>query len=150
MIMKRILSLSLIFILIFSLSACNKDIKKADETAAEFIEAMLLIDEKTMRRYAHPDYLEKAVPDEDFYKELSENHFFSVGHELTAISAMAKNYVNDTSIEGALMECIYVIRTNELFYDVTLMILEDDKGYGVISVSAKLNTDPTLYDQSAK
>ncbi len=148
MIMKKLISLTLIIILAFSFTGCNKDNQKADECAAKFVEAMLLRDEKAMKEYAHPDYIEKAIPNDDFYNELEENHFFTLGKELTAISAMEKNYVNDTDIEGTLMECVYVVRTNELFYDVELMILENDNGYGVIAISARLNTNPELYGQS--
>ncbi len=148
MTMKKLISFTLTILLIFSLSGCNKDNQKADECAASFVEAMLLRDEKAMTEYAHPDYIEEAIPDDDFYIELEKNHFFTLGNELTAISAMEKSYVNDTSIDGTLMECIYVVRTNELFYDVELMILDNDKGYGVIAISAKLNTNPEFYGQS--
>ncbi len=145
--MKKIISLTLILVFIFSLAGCNKDNQKADECAANFVEAMLLRNEKAMKEFAHPDYLKEAIPNDAFYEELQKNHFFTIGKELTAISAIEKNYINDTSIDGTLMECIYVVRTNELFYDVELMILENDNGYGVIAISAKLNTNPELYGQ---
>ena len=148
MIMKKIIAFTLLLFLIVPLYACNKDNQKADECAAEFIEAFLFRNEKDMKEYSHPDYMDEAIPDDAFYEELTKNHFFTLGNDLTEITAMEKNYINETSVEGTLMECVYMIRTNELFYDVELLILDNDNGYGVIALSVKLNNNPELYKPS--
>ncbi len=138
--MKKVLSFILVIITLFSLVSCNSDNKKTDEIALPFIKAMLLRDNDEMSNYLHPDYKESALPNDDFYTDLSKNHFLTVGNQLDGLNAIDKKYINDTSFQGQLMECDYLIRTNELLYDVKLMILENDKGYGIVAVSMKLNT----------
>lgn len=147
--MKRVFSFILIITMLFSLVACNNDNERTDEIALPFIKAMLLRDNGEMSNYLHPDYKESALPDDDFYKNLSENHFLTVGNQLDALNAMDKKYVTDTSFDGQLMECDYLIRTNELLYDVKLMILENDNGYGVVAVSMKLNTTVNYFSNEA-
>lgn len=143
--MKRFLTVVLAIIMLFALVSCGGDNQKADETAYPFIEAMLLRDNDAMKQYLHPDYVDTALPNDDFYKSLEENHFFTIGHKLDALEASGKKNVEDTSFEGSLMQCIYLIRSNELFYDVTLMILDNENGYGIVAVSVELNTEALYY-----
>ena len=145
--MKKLISIFTICILLLTLWGCNGANKKADETSAGFIEGVLFRDEEKMCNHVHPDYKDSAIPNDEFYKELSDNHFFKIGNELTLMEATSKSYIEDTSFHGDLMECRYVVRTNELFYDFAVLILDNDNGYGVVAVSAKLNTDPTYYQQ---
>lgn len=146
--MKKSALILICFSLIISLFGCNSDMERTDELAVPFVEAMLKGDENGMKNYIHPDYTESAMPDEDFYSNLESNHFFTMGNDLTMLTAIGKNYVEDTEIEGELIQCLYVIMSNELYYNVELMILDNDNGYGVIAVSVSLNTEPRLYAQS--
>ncbi len=146
--MKRLFLLILSFVLAFSLCGCGEstdELEKTDELAVPFTEALLLGDTEKMKEYIHPDYMESALPDEEFYAYLAENHFFSLGNKLTSLSATAKTYINETSMEGTLLDCAYLIMTNELYYDLSLMILDNERGYGVIAVSMNLNTNVDLY-----
>lgn len=146
--MKRVLILTLAFLILFSFAGCSDDNSKTDEIAVPFVKAMLLRDNGGMSDYLHPDYKESALPDDKFYDSLSENHFFSAGNELDGLTAVDKNYVTDTGVDGTLMKCNYLIRTNELLYDVELMILENDNGYGIVAVSMKMNTEIDYFNGS--
>ena len=132
--MKRFFGILLIFALILTLSACNNDQKKADEQATPFIRAMLKRDEAQMALYLHPDYKESAIPSDDFYSQLTEKHFFTVGAELDSITTVAKTPVSDYNGSGSLVKYSYIIDANQLFYDVDLLILDDERGYGVAGV----------------
>lgn len=137
--MKRFFAFALILAFAFSLFACgNSETERANEQATRFIEALLIRDEAAMKSQIHPDYTETALPTDSFYKTLEDEHYFSVGHSLTAIEGTI-NYIENTDIQGTVMSCNYVIRTNELFYNVDLVIVENDNGYGVVSVKMTFN-----------
>ena len=138
--MKKIIALFLIFITLLSLGACAKEFEKADELSAKYIEALLLRDEEEMAKYVHPDHKSDAIPNDEFYTNLEEQKL-PVGVELTALEAGTKNYVNDTALEGTVLQCNYILRANELFYSVELIILENDNGYGVVAVKMELNLE---------
>lgn len=144
--MKRIFATAIAFIMIFSLCSCESNFKRADETALSFITAMLLRDENAMLAHIHPDYSDSALPDDAFYENLKAQ-YLDIGHELTALDSATKTYLDDTSLDGTVLECGYVARANELFYNVELIILDNENGYGVISVALTLNTDPNYYLQ---
>ncbi len=148
--MKKYILVLISLLLAFSLFGCNSDNEKTDEIAVPFVKALLLKDYSAMEAYIHPDYKETALPNEEFYNNLSKNHFFTAGNELDALEAVDKNYINDTSFEGTLMKCDYLIRSNELLYDVELMILENESGYGIVAVSMKLNTDINYFENAGK
>ncbi len=138
--MKKSIALILAFVAL-SLMLCgcaNKEFRQADETAAKYIEALLLRSEEGMKNHIHPDYTDEAIPGDEFYKSLEEQ-FLTVGCTLDAIEAGEKNYVENTDIDGTVLQCKYVIRANELFYNVELMIVDNDKGYGVAAVSMEIN-----------
>ncbi len=144
--MKKFLVISISLIMILLLCSCEGRFERADETSKGFISAMLLRDEEAMRDFVHPDHKDTAIPDDRFYETLEEQ-YFEIGHELTALDSVTKNYVDDTSLDGTVLECGYVARVNELFYSIDIMILENDNGYGVISVAATLNTNADYYHQ---
>ena len=143
--MKRLISLLISVITVFSLFGCNSDLEKSDELAVPFVEALLLRDEDAMKEYIHPDYLEEAVPDDTFYQRLEKEHFFKIGNPLTQLTAIEKERVKETELDGDLLKCSYVIVCSELYYDVVLMILDNDNGYGIIAVSMNMNTNPEMY-----
>lgn len=143
--MKKFLLVLMCFCLLMPIFGCDSALKKSDELAVPFIEALLLRDEAQMKNYIHPDYTETALPDDEFYQRLTDNHFFKVGNKLTHLTAMDKQTVKDESVEGDLLKCNYIIVCSEVYYDVNLVILDNDKGYGVIAVSMNLNTNPELY-----
>ena len=144
--MKRILSLSLIIILAFTFSACTGEYEQADEYAKDFISALCLGNAEKMAAYTHPDYTESALPDEEFYKAL-ETQFFTVGNEMTALNGVGKARIeeDDAFPDGDVLKCTYVARVNELFYTVELIMLDNDNGYGVVSVAMVLNTELDYY-----
>ncbi len=142
--MKKILTVLTALILVVTLCGCESNFERADEAAMGFIKAMLLRDEDGMKDFIHPDYKKTAVPDDEFYKAL-ETQYFEIGHTLDALDSATKTYMEDTSIDGEVLQCGYVARVNELFYNVELIILENDNGYGVISVAMALNTDINYY-----
>ena len=129
----------------FTLFGCNSAQKKSDELAVPFVKALLLDNQEAMKEYIHPDYMEKALPDGEFYKTLEEKHFFSKGNDLTYLTAVNKQEIENAEVDGYLLQCDYRIMSNEVYYDVSLMILDNDGGYGVIAVSMNLSTDPELY-----
>lgn len=143
--MKKIFSLFLALLTVFSFCACESDYKKADEAAVGFITALLLRDEERMKQYLHPDYTDSALPDDEFYKELEENAYFSVGNTLDGLDSTMKTYLDDEALDGTALECCYVARSNEVFYNFELIVLENDNGYGIVSVAAALNRDPNYY-----
>lgn len=145
--MKKLFLVLICFILVLSMFSCGSDNEQANEYSRGFISAMLMRDEAEMEKYLHPDFAEKAMPDDDFYNSIEENYFFTVGNELTAMFAIGESDfaegVND--IEGEQTVYKYTIFTNELYYDVDLRILENDNGYGIVGFSFALNTNPDLY-----
>lgn len=142
--MKKLLSIILISVLALAVSACgNSEVERANELATDFIEAMLVRDVEAMKNAVHPDYAEEAIPTDEFYKTLEDEHYFTVGNSLTAIEGTI-NYIENTQIEGTVMSCNYVIRTNELFYNVDLIIVENDNGYGVVSVKMTFNKEALM------
>lgn len=142
--MKKAFSLILVLTFLLSFAACgNAETEQANELATDFIEALLLRDEDAMKKLVHPDYTDEAIPSDDFYKSLEEDHYFTVGNTLTAIEGTI-NYIEKTDIEGTVMSCNYVVRTNELFYNVDLVIVDNDNGYGVVSVNMVFNEDMLL------
>lgn len=143
--MKKQLLILLCFCISFSLFGCESDLEKTDEYAVPFVEAMLLRDEDGMKEYLHPDYIEKALPDDSFYDDLAKNHFFTEGNSLTQLTAIDKKRIEDTEIDGKLMECNYRIVSNEAYYDVNLIFLDNDNGYGIIAVSMTICLEPELY-----
>jgi len=146
--MKKTALILLCFIFVFSLWGCNnentEDLKKSDETAKPFLEALTKQNYEEMLKYIHPDYTENSLPDEEWYNRLEKEIFFKPNKTLTAVTATAKNYITNTELEGELLECVYVIFYNELYYDVKIFILENEKGYGVVRYSIELCQDPTL------
>ena len=143
--MKRFFSLLLTFLMVFMLCACQSDYKKADELAVEFISALLMRDEEKMKQYLHPDHVDSALPGDEFYKELEENAYFSVGNSLDGLDSTMKTYLEDESLDGTVLECCYVARSNEVFYNFEIIVLENDNGYGIVSVAVALNRDPNYY-----
>ncbi len=149
--MKRSIALVLLFTFILTLVSCGGiDNERADKLAMGFVEDLLVRDEEGMADYLHPDAKGTAMPDDDFYKDLEENHFFILGNSITAMDSIEKSHIENTSLDGTVLQCKYVVRSNELFYDVELLILENDNGYGIVAVSMRLNTNPTYYAGSEK
>ena len=144
---KRFFAVAFAALMIFSLTACTAQYEKADKYANNFISALCLGDEAKMKEYTHPDYTEQAIPDEAFYETLA-THFFTVGNEMTALNGVGKaEFENADAFDGETMKCTYVARVNELFYTVELITLENDNGYGIVSVAMVLNTDLDYYFQ---
>ena len=143
--MKRSISILLCCIIMLSLCSCNSALKRSDELAVPFVKAFLLRDEAGMKEFIHPDYIDEALPDDEFYSRLEKDHFFTIGNDLTYLTAVSKQNIENTEIQGELLNCVYLIMSNEAYYDVNLVILDNDKGYGVIAVSVNLNTNPLLY-----
>jgi hypothetical protein len=140
--MKKHITLVLLIAVVSALvcGCANGEFKKADDTAAGYLEALLVRNEDGMKGFIHPDYLSEAIPDDEFYKSLEEQ-FLPVGNKLDALESGEKNYVENTDIEGTVLQCKYIIRANELFYNVELMIVDNDNGYGVAAVSMEINLD---------
>ncbi|MBR5285885.1 MAG: hypothetical protein IKU30_03210 [Clostridia bacterium] len=144
---KRFFAVAFAALMIFSLTACTAQYEKADKYANNFISALCLGDEAKMKEYTHPDYTEQAIPDEAFYETLA-TQFFTVGNEMTALNGVGKaEFENADAFDGETMKCTYVARVNELFYTVELITLENDNGYGIVSVAMVLNTDLDYYFQ---
>ena len=147
--MKKICLILTCFILILTLCACKSEdtaaFEKSDEYAKPFLESLVAKNNEDMAKYIHPDYMAEAMPNDKFYSDMAEKHFFKPNKTLTAVTATGKSYINNTDIEGTLLECAYVIFYNELYYDVKITVLDNEKGYGVISFSMELNLDTNLY-----
>lgn len=139
--MKRTVLILLAALLVFSLSACTESYEKADEYANKFITALLIRDEAEMKQYLHPEYTESAMPDDVFYETL-EKQFLTVGHPLTNLSGVGKAKIKNMD---DTLRCTYVARVNELFYTVELIILDNENGYGIVSVAMVLNTELDYY-----
>ncbi len=147
---KKIIAVLFTAVMLFSLCACTEQYEKADNYATKFISALCLGNEEEMKKYAHPDYIDQAIPNDSFYETLS-SQFFSVGNEMTALNGVGKSEIEDnTSFDGEVMKCTYVARVNELFYTVELIFLENDNGYGIVSVAMVLNTELDYYYQGEK
>lgn len=143
----KIIAALLAALMLFCLCSCTEKYEKADEYATKFISALCLGDEETMKKYTHPDYTDKAVPNEEFYETLS-TQFFAVGNEMTMLNGVGKADIEDSEqFDGDVMKCTYVARCNELFYTVELIVLENDNGYGIVSVAMVLNTELDYYYQ---
>lgn len=145
--MKKIIMLLLAACLCLSLCACGIDTEAADNCALGFINGMLARDEEKMKRSIHPDHIESALPGEAFYEKL-EYYSIAEGAELSGIDDAGKSYSDDTGLDGRVIKCNYVARINELFYNINLVILDNDNGYGVVAVSLEFCTDPRYYGVS--
>ncbi len=143
--MKRLFSAVIAVLLVFCTVGCEGKKEKYDTLAKPFIEALLVRDEAGMSELIHPDYRDSAIPNDEFYKSL-ESQYFEVGHTLDGLASIAKTDADLLELEGDAEKCTYVARVNELFYTVDLIILENDNGFGVVSVAILLNTDPQYYD----
>ena len=141
--MKRFFCLLFTFLFIVSLCGCTDSYAQADEYAKKYITALLIRDENEMRKYTHPDYSDQAIPDDKFYETL-EQQFLTLGHPLTNLSGVGKSEIEE--IDDAI-RCTYVARVNELFYTVELIIVDNDNGYGIVSVAMVLNTELDYYYQ---
>ncbi|MBR5859159.1 MAG: hypothetical protein IKZ05_04480 [Clostridia bacterium] len=139
--MKKTLLLLLALIFAFSLCSCTESYEKADEYANKFITALLVRDEEAMKSYIHPDYIAETMPNDLFYETL-EKQFLTIGHPLTSLSGVSKVKVRDMDNS---MKAIYVARVNELFYTVELIFIDNDNGYGIVSVAMVLNTELDYY-----
>ncbi len=139
--MKRFLIVLIALALLLPLASCTESYEAADEYANKFITALLIRDEAEMKKYLHPDHTETAMPDDAFYQTL-ENQYLTVGHPLTNLSGVGKAKIKD--MDGAL-RCSYIARVNELFYTVELIILDNENGYGIVSVAMVLNTELDYY-----
>ena len=147
---KKIFAAVFAALMLFSLCACTGEYEKADEYATKFISALCLRDEETMKKYSHPDYSDQAIPDDAFYETLS-TQFFTVGNEMTALIGVGKAEIEDNlSMDGEVKKCTYIAHVNELFYTVELIVLENDRGYGIVSVAMVLNTELDYYFQGEK
>lgn len=134
-------------ILTLSVCGCTEQYERADEYAKGFISSLCLRDEAEMKKYVHPDHIETAIPNDDFYETLS-TQFFSIGNEMTALNGVGKAEIEDSlEFDGDTMKCTYIARVNELFYTVELIVLENDNGYGIVSVAMVLNTELDYYYQ---
>ena len=142
--MKRILIFLLTILMVFSLWGCNAKSERADEVSLGFIRALALRDETEMKKYIHPDFVESAMPNEEFYNNL-KNQFFEAGNPLDGLDSISKGKSDAVDADGEELKCTYVARINELFYAVELIILENDNGYGIVSVAVVLNTDTKYY-----
>ncbi len=144
---RKIIAVLFAAVMLFSLCACTEQYEKADDYATKFISALCLRDEAEMKKYAHPDYIDQAIPNDSFYETLS-SQFFSVGSEMTALVGVGKAKIEDSDqFGGDAMRCTYVAQANELFYTVELIVLENDNGYGIVSVAMVLNTEYDYYFQ---
>lgn len=147
---KKIIAVVMAALTLFSFCSCTGEYEKADDYAKGFISALCLRDEESMKKYAHPDHIEQAIPDDSFYETLS-TQFFTVGNEMTALNGVGKAEIEDNlSMDGEVKKCTYVARVNELFYTVELIVLENDRGYGIVSVAMVLNTELDYYYQGEK
>lgn len=144
--MKKILAALLAPILLFTFCACTGSYEQADEYAKKFISALCLRDEAAMQSCVHPDYTDTALPNDEFYKTL-ETQYFTVGNEMTALNGVGKAKIEDMDFDGDTLKCTYVARINELFYTVELIVLDNDNGYGIVSVAMVLNTELDYYYQ---
>lgn len=144
--MKKGLLLLISLLLLLPLSACTESYEKADEYANKFITALLIRDEAEMQKYIHPDYTESSMPNDSFYETL-EKQFLTVGHPLTNLSGVGKAEIKDMD---NTLRCTYIARVNELFYTVELIILDNENGYGIVSVAMVLNTELDYYYQESK
>ncbi|MBQ3231090.1 MAG: hypothetical protein IJO64_02430 [Clostridia bacterium] len=145
--MKKTALILLALCFCLSLCACGIDTDAADDCALGFINGMLARDEEKMKRNIHPDHIESALPNDEFYKML-ENYNIAVGTELGGIDVAGKSYADDTELEGRVIKCRYVARIDELFYNVDLVILDNDNGYGIVAASLEFCTDPRYYGVS--
>ncbi len=130
--------------MIFSLCACDTKSERADEISLGFIRALALRDEAEMKKYIHPDFVETAMPNDEFYDNLKKQ-FFEAGNPLDGLDSISKGKTDAVDADGTALKCTYVARINELFYTVELIILENDNGYGVVSLAVVLNTDTKYY-----
>lgn len=143
--MKRFFVILIAFLTLLGFCACDTKSEKADELSLSFIRALALRDEAEMEKYLHPDHKTEAMPNDEFYKNLEEQ-FFTVGHTLDGLDAISKGKAEGLDFDGDAMKCSYVARINELFYTVELIILDNDNGYGIVSVAVVLNTDTKYYN----
>jgi hypothetical protein len=147
---KRFIAALLAICALLLLNACTEKYERPDNYAKGFISAICMRDEQKMLEYIHPDYKEVALPNDSFYEALAKQ-YFTVGNEMTALSAVGKT--EKDGYDGDALVCSYVTKINELIYSVELIMLENDNGYGIISVAMVLNTDIDYYyneNQGAK
>ena len=121
-----------------ALFGCNRiDAERADALCTDYASAVLSRDEEGMKSLIHPGYIEKALPGDAFY-ETASKAYLNIGDEMTSLTAVAKNYSDDTELDGRVISCNYLAFIDELYYEFVFVILDNDEGYGIIAFSAAL------------
>ena len=128
------------------LTACGKSFdKRADEAAVEFLNAMLARDGEKLKTLVHPGHTDELTFDDGFYEVLAGIEIYE-GMELNGLDAAGKVYnENDEDVNGKVYVCAYVAKIDQMFYDISLVFLENDAGFGLIAASAGYCTDESYY-----
>jgi len=135
---KRIALFLAVLLCIAALSGCSGiDAERADTLCTDYAAAVLARDEEKMKSLIHPGYTDTALPDDAFY-ETASKAYLNVGDEITSLTAVAKNYSDDTELDGRVISCNYLAFIDELYYEFVFVILDNDAGYGIIAFSAAL------------
>ena len=124
------------------LTACSDiDVKRADDTALGYIQALLTGDSKEVSAYTHPVSGGEAIPSEDYYALLSESYFINAGDELVGLDSADKRYSDETELEGRVIVCNYIAYIDSIFYDFVITVLDNEEGYGVVACTVGFCTD---------
>lgn len=134
--MKKLFCLCLAAILLLSLISCGEeiDVERADKLSRDFINAILSRDAGKINVLAHPEAKDTFENDE-FYETLTKNYLIEKGDTLTSLYATGKRYSENETLGGKVIICDFVAFIDELAYDASVTILQNDEYYGVIGFS---------------
>jgi len=145
MVKKRLFILAAACICLL-LTGCGSDFaERADDAALRFTEAMLARDDAALEPLVHPEHKEEVRFDDGFYEVLAELEILP-GMKLQGLDAGEKRFTeSDDALEGTVYVCGYVAQIDQMFYDISLVFLDNDAGFGIVAASAGYCTDPSYY-----
>ena len=147
--MKRfICTAALLFMTVCLLCSCaDGNIDKADGMAKQFTESMLARDVQTLSTLTHPDHIDEVVYDDPFFEQL-EFYGLTGGETLEEFYVGSKRYETDESLGGEVYVCDYVALVDQVPYDVMVVFLDNENGFGIIAASVDYCKDVDYYDIS--
>lgn len=144
-ILKTASAVILVCVLCAAFSGCEHiDIERADKCAVDFITGFLNGDEELIKTTLHPDYTEKAMPDEQFYESLKKIGIVK-GKPFNGLNSEDKRYSDDTDLDGRVLVCDFTADIDYIFYSVEIIILDSKSGYGIVGCDIDFCTDDKYF-----
>ena len=131
--------------LCFIFSGCSPiDAEKLDKCAVDYLTGLLNNDKELIKTTLHPDYQEKAMPDDEFYQNIQKIGILK-GSPFNGLNSENKRYSDDTELDGRVIICDFTADINYIFYSVEITVLDNKKGFGIIGCAIDFCTDEKYF-----